>query len=177
MYTYPFWMKSTFFSGKMLRIWLSTWSALVWLVRVTLYWAWKTIYSYEIRCSHIGRVCKVPTRCFIKKLPPEQKGQRIESKCRCESDTTETLILRGPSRGPLFLLGVSIVMTLSKPLSRLPNTFPPFRFCPLSTWQPARSSDRDLETCEIKLRTASVNQWHQWHPSISFFCCGTHVLQ
>ena len=55
-----------------------------------------------------------------------------------------TLILRGPSRSPLFLLGVSMVMTLSSPRSKLPNTFPPFRFWALSLWQPAMSSERDL---------------------------------
>lgn len=48
-FTYPFWTKSTFFSGNMLRIWLSTWSALVWLVRVTLYWAWKTIQVHIVK--------------------------------------------------------------------------------------------------------------------------------
>lgn len=38
--SYPFCVKSMFFSGRMERIWLSTWSGLVWLVRVTLYCAW-----------------------------------------------------------------------------------------------------------------------------------------
>lgn len=39
--SYPFCVKSTCFSGSMERIWLRTWSGFVWLVRVTLYWAYR----------------------------------------------------------------------------------------------------------------------------------------
>lgn len=41
LHSYPFCVKSTFFSGRMERIWLSTWSGFVWLVKVTLYCACK----------------------------------------------------------------------------------------------------------------------------------------
>lgn len=55
----------------------------------------------------------------------------------------QTLILRGPSRRPRLLLGVSMLIILSRPLSREPNTFPPRFFFPLSSVT-ARSRDRDL---------------------------------
>lgn len=56
-----------------------------------------------------------------------------------------TLILRGPSRRARLLLGVSMLMTLSRPRSREPKTFPPRFFFPLSSVT-ARSRDRDLRT-------------------------------
>lgn len=54
-----------------------------------------------------------------------------------------TLILRGPSRSARRLLGVSMVIILSRPLSSEPNTFPPLLFFSLSPTT-AMSSDRDL---------------------------------
>lgn len=54
-----------------------------------------------------------------------------------------TLILRGPSRGPRLLLGVSMVITLSRPLSKEPNIFPVLFLFPLSP-VPAMSKERDL---------------------------------
>lgn len=56
-----------------------------------------------------------------------------------------TLILRGPSRRPRFLLGVSMLIILSRPLSREPNTFPVLFFLPLSLVA-AISRDRDLRS-------------------------------
>ena len=53
-----------------------------------------------------------------------------------------TLILRGPSRRARLLLGVSMVITLSRPLSREPNIFPPRFFFPLS---PVTAMSRDLD--------------------------------
>lgn len=55
-----------------------------------------------------------------------------------------TLILRGPSRRARLLLGVSMVITLSRPRSREPNIFPPLFFFPLSPVT-AMSKDRDLD--------------------------------
>lgn len=55
-----------------------------------------------------------------------------------------TLILRGASRRARLLLGVSMVITLSRPLSREPNIFAPRFFFPLSSVT-AMSSDLDLE--------------------------------
>jgi len=55
-----------------------------------------------------------------------------------------TLILRGPSRRARLLLGVSMVIILSRPLSREPNTFPALFFFPLSDVT-AMSNERDLE--------------------------------
>lgn len=57
--------------------------------------------------------------------------------------TLRTLILRGPSRRPRLLLGVSMLIILSRPLSREPNTFPPRFFFPLSPVA-AMSRERDL---------------------------------
>lgn len=56
-----------------------------------------------------------------------------------------TLILRGPSRRFRFLLGVSMLIILSRPLSREPNTFPVLFFLPLSLVA-AISRDRDLRS-------------------------------
>lgn len=56
-----------------------------------------------------------------------------------------TLILRGPERRARLLLGVSMVIILSRPLSREPNTFPPLFFFPLSPVT-AMSRDRDLDS-------------------------------
>lgn len=134
---HPFCTKSTFFSGRILRMWLSTWSALVRLVKVTLYWACGCTGTSVIGTNRqtVGKQ-QTPDQ-WGAEMRPERRHTRIGSPC-------QTLILRGPSRSPLFLFGVSRVMTLSRPRSRLPNTFPPLRFWALSLWQPAMSSERDL---------------------------------
>lgn len=112
---YPFCVKSTFFSGRMERMWLRTWSGLVWEVRVTLYCGWNETGTLRPRCAE-RRIHQVPL---------------------C------TLILRGPSRRPRLLLGVSMLIILSRPLSREPKTLPPRFFFPLSPVE-AMSRDRDL---------------------------------
>lgn len=100
------------------RIWLRTWSGLVWLVKVTLYCGWKE---------------KNPD--LLRTRGEQQRSQVV----LC------TLILRGPSRRARLLLGVSMLITLSRPRSREPKTFPPRFFFPLSSVT-ARSRDRDLRT-------------------------------
>lgn len=99
------------------RIWLRTWSGLVWLVRVTLYCGWKE-------------------KPRLARTRAEQQRSQV---------VLWTLILRGPSRKARLLLGVSMLMTLSRPRSREPKTFPPRFFFPLSSVT-ARSRDRDLRT-------------------------------
>lgn len=64
----------------------------------------------------------------------------------CDSCTLYTLILRGPSRRARLLLGVSMVIILSRPLSREPNTFPPLFFFPPLSSVTAMSNERDLES-------------------------------
>lgn len=143
--SYPFCVKSMFFSGRMERIWLSTWSGLVWLVRVTLYCAW-----WKTQPSHwsefLSFCCKLIVFeflfywwwiCF--------GGFRLSI----------TLILRGPSRRARRLFGVSMVITLSRPLSREPNIFPPRFFFPLSPVT-AKSSDLDLKSTEEKKKKKSL---------------------
>lgn len=98
------------------RIWFRTWSGLVWLVRVTLYCGWKT-----------------KTQMFLEHVGQRRRHQVI----LC------TRILRGPSRRARFLLGVSMLIILSRPLSREPKTLAPRFFFPLSPIT-AMSRDRDL---------------------------------
>lgn len=127
---YPFCVKLTFFSGRMERIWFRTWSGLVWLVRVTLY-------------------------CGCKKNPPNNKKTNPDLlRTRCAEERRYqvifcTLILRGPSRCARLLFGVSMLIILSRPLSREPKTFPPRFFFPLSPVT-AMSRDRDLGRTSVR---------------------------
>lgn len=68
-----------------------------------------------------------------------------------------TLILRGPSRRARRLFGVSMVITLSRPLSREPNIFPPRFFFPLSPVA-AMSSDLDLKSTEERKKSLTLAQ-------------------
>lgn len=80
---------------------------------------------------------------MAKRKNPDLLRTRAEQQ-RCQVVLC-TLILRGPSRRARLLLGVSMLMTLSRPRSREPKTFPPRFFFPLSSVT-ARSRDRDLRT-------------------------------